>query len=111
MDDAPLDELRQQIRSQVLIIERQPVRDVAAIIDQLDLFITNDTGIMHVAAATSAAVLALFGPTDPLQWAPVGSKNRFIVANDGNIDSVSEEEVWQVAKIILEDIARSPKTN
>ena len=108
MDDDPLQALRGHIRSEFLIVERQPIRTVAAIIDQIDLFITNDTGIMHVAAATSASVLALFGPTDPLQWAPVGSKNKYIAAPDGLIGSLSVEQVYQMAVVALEDLARPP---
>jgi ADP-heptose:LPS heptosyltransferase len=36
------------------------------------LVITNDTGPMHVAAAAGRPVIAIFGPTDPLNTGPYG---------------------------------------
>ena len=40
------------------------------------LYIGNDSGITHLAAAVGTPVLALFGPTDPRVWAPRGSHVR-----------------------------------
>jgi heptosyltransferase-3 len=40
------------------------------------LYIGNDSGISHLAAAVGAPVLALFGPTDPRIWAPRGPNVR-----------------------------------
>jgi heptosyltransferase III len=40
------------------------------------LYIGNDSGITHLAAAVGTPVLALFGPTDPAVWAPRGAHAR-----------------------------------
>ena len=40
------------------------------------LYIGNDSGITHLAAAVGTPVLALFGPTDPATWAPRGPNVR-----------------------------------
>jgi heptosyltransferase III len=40
------------------------------------LYIGNDSGVTHLAAAVGTPVLALFGPTDPRVWAPRGSHVR-----------------------------------
>ena len=40
------------------------------------LYIGNDSGITHLAAAVATPVLALFGPTDPSVWAPRGPNVR-----------------------------------
>jgi heptosyltransferase III len=40
------------------------------------LYVGNDSGITHLAAAVGAPVLALFGPTDPAVWAPRGPNVR-----------------------------------
>ncbi len=37
------------------------------------LYIGNDSGLTHLAAAVGCPVLALFGPTDPRVWAPRGA--------------------------------------
>ncbi len=40
------------------------------------LYIGNDSGVTHLAAAVGTPVLALFGPTDPAVWAPRGANVR-----------------------------------
>jgi ADP-heptose:LPS heptosyltransferase len=40
------------------------------------LYIGNDSGVTHLAAAVGTPVLALFGPTDPAVWAPRGPNVR-----------------------------------
>jgi heptosyltransferase-3 len=42
------------------------------------LYIGNDSGITHLAAAVGTPVLALFGPTDPAVWAPRGSNVQVV---------------------------------
>jgi heptosyltransferase III len=40
------------------------------------MYVGNDSGITHLAAAVGTPVLALFGPTDPAVWAPRGAHVR-----------------------------------
>jgi heptosyltransferase III len=40
------------------------------------IYVGNDSGITHLAAAVGTPVLALFGPTDPAVWAPRGAQVR-----------------------------------
>jgi len=40
------------------------------------LYVGNDSGITHLAAAVGTPVLALFGPSDPAIWAPRGENVR-----------------------------------
>jgi ADP-heptose:LPS heptosyltransferase len=49
---------------------------LACWISQARLYVGNDSGITHLAAATGVPVLALFGPTDPAVWAPRGANVR-----------------------------------
>ena len=77
----------------------------------MDLVVSNDTGIMHVAAAAGAPVLSLFGPTDPKQWAPIGEFHRFIVGEGGRIDRISLESVLEAAREILASVRASDSPN
>jgi heptosyltransferase-2 len=49
------------------------LRISAALISRCALFITNDTGAMHIAAALGTPIVAIFGPTDPERTAPWGN--------------------------------------
>ncbi len=49
-----------------------------ALLGRARLFIGCDTGPMHMAAAQGTAVLALFGPADPLRTGPYGSNCRVL---------------------------------
>lgn len=42
----------------------------AAAIAELDLFVGNDSGLMHVAAAMKVPTIGIFGPTNPSAWRP-----------------------------------------
>lgn len=48
------------------------LKELAALATLCDLFVTTDTGPMHLAAAARATVLALFGPTAPWRTGPYG---------------------------------------
>jgi ADP-heptose:LPS heptosyltransferase len=47
---------------------------VAALLSRADLYLGNDSGVTHLAAASGAPTAAIFGPSDPQCWAPRGAK-------------------------------------
>ncbi|MER3484977.1 MAG: hypothetical protein C4345_02345, partial [Chloroflexota bacterium] len=49
------------------------LRQLAAVLSCCDVYVGNDSGVTHLAAALDVPVVALFGPTDPRMWAPRGS--------------------------------------
>ena len=53
--------------------------ELACWLAQAALYIGNDAGITHLAAAVGTPVLAIFGPTDPAIWAPRGPNVRVAV--------------------------------
>jgi 3-deoxy-D-manno-octulosonic-acid transferase/heptosyltransferase-1 len=48
------------------------LKELAALAERADLFITTDTGPMHLAAAAGGRVVALFGATAPWRTGPYG---------------------------------------
>jgi len=54
------------------------IRELAWLIKSSRLLITNDSAPMHIAAAVGTKVLAIFGPTDPEKYRPLGSEDRVI---------------------------------
>ena len=66
--------------------------DLARWISGARLYIGNDSGITHLAAAVGTPVLALFGPTDPSIWRPAGTHVRSIpFATPGEVATVASE--------------------
>lgn len=59
---------------------RTSLLELAAVLQNAALLITNDSGPMHVAAALGTPVLALFGPTDPARTGPYGPRHRVLTA-------------------------------
>ena len=47
---------------------------VAALLARSDLYLGNDSGITHLAAAVGVRTVAMFGPSDVHQWAPRGAR-------------------------------------
>jgi lipopolysaccharide heptosyltransferase II len=58
-------------RSPIDLTGKTAIADLPALLSQCHLFIGNDSGAMHVAAAVGLPIVALFGPTDPFGTAPV----------------------------------------
>jgi len=81
----------------------------AALLEQSDRFLCNDTGVMHMAGALRVPTVALFGPTDPDLWCPpapevvvVRSRTRSDVPavpglggdEYGWMENIPVDEVW-----------------
>ena len=54
------------------LVKDESLLSVAYILSQATLYIGHDSGITHLASSLGIPCLALFGPTDPAQWAPRG---------------------------------------
>ncbi len=60
-----------------------PIPDLGlylAVLKRAAVFVSADTGPLHFAAGLGVPVVALFGPTDPRRWAPVGGTHRVLSA-------------------------------
>lgn len=53
---------------------------VAAVMARGAIFVGNDSGLMHLAAATGTATLGLFGPSRVGEYAPAGKRAAFVAA-------------------------------
>ncbi|MCR4317944.1 MAG: glycosyltransferase family 9 protein [Planctomycetes bacterium] len=55
-----------------------PLVEAAAVMSHLDAFVSNDSGLMHVAAAVGIPTLGIFGPTNLTRTKPWGLNARVI---------------------------------
>jgi heptosyltransferase III len=56
------------------LVGRLDLLAAAAVLRRAALFVGNDTGLMHIAAAAGAPTLGLFGPTQSSRYAPWGAR-------------------------------------
>lgn len=70
-----------------------PLRTLGAALARAGLFLGNDSGVAHLAAACGTRTLALFGPTDPGQWAPVGPAVRTLRAPGRRLADLPVDDV------------------
>jgi heptosyltransferase-3 len=73
-----------------------PLRVLGALLARASLFVGNDSGVSHLAAAAGAPTLALFGPTDPALWSPVGRAVRCLRAGVTGPPAFRVDEVAEV---------------
>ena len=79
--------------------------EVAACLARCRLYIGNDSGLMHLSAATGIPTLGLFGPSRASEYAPVGARAAFVVApgpeGDAPIDGLTVDRVAAAAQALL----------
>ena len=73
------DEVKEQLQAPVAdLVGRTSLRQALGVLSQLKLLVTNDSGLMHAAAALSVPLVALFGSTDPGATGPFTSRATVI---------------------------------
>lgn len=67
------------------------------------LYIGNDSGVTHLAAAAGAPVVALFGPTDPRTWAPRGARVGIVRTRQAGepMEHIAVDEVWRAVQSMV----------
>ena len=77
-----------------------PPRVLGAALSSAGAYVGNDSGVTHLAAAWGAPVVALFGPTDPRNWAPVGPRVRILSAPGGDLSALALDDVVESVRRI-----------
>lgn len=99
----------EQLRVQRLIEEcstaqvLQPLTlaEIAAQLAGATAIVSVDTGLSHLAAALNRPTLTLYGPTDPCLIGGYGLHQRVLRAADGNMESLTVEQVWRILQPML----------
>ncbi len=70
---------------------RESLRVTKSLLSGASLFIGNDSGPAHIAAAFGIPVVVLFGPSDPVTWSPWRTESQVLTAP--NITDISTADV------------------
>jgi len=105
IDKEITDKVRDELKSlniNCIVLENTTIRKVGAVIKLTDLYITNDTGTLHVAGGVDANVISLFGPTHGYEWAPKGDNKIYIQSPTDNINDITIDMVFKEAVLLLD---------
>jgi len=110
-------EIKKQIKNNIIDMSgKTSLFETIALIEKCKLFISNDSGPMHIAAAQGVKTIGLFGPNLPIRFGPYGPCNKgirketmqpCINVHKGQIpqcghDHMSKIKIKDVLKTILE---------
>ena len=111
-------EVKHQMRNQpVMLTGKTDLAQIVAVLSNVDLLITNDTGPAHIASSLGRPTLVIFGPTNPLTTRPFSSAGEIVrhppdcapcMLRDCPIDhrcmtAISPEEVFERARLMMFD--------
>jgi lipopolysaccharide export system permease protein len=76
----------------------------AALLERTTLFVGNDSGLMHIAAASGAPTLGLFGPSNERVYGPYGARARALRGRAYE-DIMAEGYMPHITRTLMEDIS------
>jgi ADP-heptose:LPS heptosyltransferase len=75
--------------------------EAAAVLMRCELFIGNDSGLMHLAASAGTPTLGLFGPTPADLYGPAGPKSVAVRSGTASMDDLSVEAALAAARALV----------
>jgi ADP-heptose:LPS heptosyltransferase len=91
----------QALPNAIDLIGRLSLPEIAAFLARSSLFIGNDSGLMHLAAASGAPTLGLFGPTNSGEYSPAGRRASALAGPDASMENISVEAVMSAIERLL----------
>lgn len=92
-------EMRPQFPPSTIFFDRLTISQLVSAQARLTLFVSNDTGPAHIAAAAGTPVIVLFDRPDPHCFIPVGDHHRLIF--EQSIKNISVAQVYKAAHELL----------
>ncbi len=116
-----LKEIKQKIdKDKVIILCDLSLRQVISALNECNLLICNNSGMLHIACALKVPTVSTMGPTDPILWWPRGDNhivlkkelacrpcNRAICGKHTCLDLITVEDVMQAVQTQLERIKKN----
>lgn len=92
-------DIRRRFAPSTLVLDKLTIPQVAAAQARLAVFVSNDTGPMHIASAVGTPVVLLLDKRAPQSYLPQGDRHQIIYSSA--IDDVTVEEVYTAARTVL----------
>ncbi|MDE0317169.1 MAG: glycosyltransferase family 9 protein [Candidatus Poribacteria bacterium] len=75
-------QVAQQMKYSPVVANNITPMQLAALLQRCHLYISNDTGPMHLSTAVKTPTIALFGGSNPTQWGPMWDRHT-VIAREG----------------------------
>ncbi len=75
--------------------------ETIGLMSQLTVYVGNDTGLNHLAAASGSPTVCLFGPTVAEKWGRHYSPHRVVVSKDGTMEGLPLEDALAAVEHLL----------
>jgi ADP-heptose:LPS heptosyltransferase len=85
-----------------VLSEILPLPKLSALLQRCNLFISSDSGIMHLATAVGTPTLAIFISSDPVKFGPKGNENKIMGKIGGKIEL---KEVLEEARGMVKELS------
>ena len=96
---AKVPEMRSVFPPATIFFDRLTVSQLVSAQARLTLFVSNDTGPAHIAAAAGTPVIVIFDRPDPHSYTPIGDHHRLIFGR--SIKDIHVPEVYRAAHELL----------
>jgi len=96
---AVVQDVRRRFPPTTIVLDRLSIPEVASAQARLAVFVSNDTGPMHIASAVGTPVVLLLDKRAPQSYLPQGDRHQIIYSSV--IDEVTVDEVYTAARMVL----------
>ena len=91
--------MRRLFPAATVFLERLSIRQLAAAQARLAVFVSNDTGPVHIAAAVGTPVVVLIGRATPHAYVPLAPSQRLIFSH--GVHTIDVEQVYAATRQLL----------
>lgn len=92
-------QMKSMFPQSAIILDRLSIPQLAAAQARMTVFVSNDTGPMHIAAAVGTPVVLLLDRRAPESYLPLGEHHRILYS--GTIPEITVEEVYAATRAVL----------
>ena len=96
---ASAQEMRRRFPATTIFLEKLSIGELAAAQARLAVFVSNDTGPVHIAAAVGAPIVVLIGRLTPHAYIPLANSKRLIFSE--GVHTIAVEEVYAATREML----------
>jgi len=93
----------EEIRGAARLVRNPPLARLAGLLAGCGAYLGMDSGVTHLAATLGAPTVALFGPTDPAMWGPVGERALALRPENGDMRGISPKEALAALTFLLRE--------